>query len=92
MKRYTFSTLLLSLTLTCFNPINQQVFGQKTTINTGKSLQITENALTTILEKNRANYKEGKEDNTNLRYDGAKVICEFIIQTIKKTKLKRILK
>lgn len=60
MKRYTFSTLLLSLTLTCFNPINQQVFGQKTTINTGKSLQITENALTTILEKNRANYKEGK--------------------------------
>lgn len=60
MKRYTFSTLLLSLTLTCFNPVNQQVFGQKTTINTGKSLQITENALTTILEKNRANYKEGK--------------------------------
>ncbi|MFV0157447.1 glutaminase A [Empedobacter falsenii] len=60
MKRYTFSTLLLSLTLTCFNPINQQVFGQKTTINTEKSLQITENALTTILEKNRANYKEGK--------------------------------
>lgn len=60
MKRYTFSTLLLSLTLTCFNPINQQVFGQKTTINIGKSLQITENALTTILEKNRANYKEGK--------------------------------
>ena len=38
------------------------------------------------------NYKEGKEDNTHLRYDGAKVICEFIIQTIKKTKLKRILK
>ena len=39
-----------------------------------------------------ANYKEGKEDNTHLQYDGAKVICEFIIQTIKKTKLKRILK
>ena len=38
------------------------------------------------------NYKEGKEDNTHLRYDAAKVICEFIIQTIKKTKLKRILK
>ena len=38
------------------------------------------------------NYKEGKDDNTHLRYDGAKVICEFIIQTIKKTKLKRILK
>ena len=38
------------------------------------------------------NYKEGKEDNTHLRYDGAKVICEFIIQAIKKTKLKRILK
>ena len=25
------------------------------------------------------NYKEGKEDNTHFRYDGAKVICEFII-------------
>ena len=25
------------------------------------------------------NYKEGKEDNTHLRYDSAKVICEFII-------------
>ena len=25
------------------------------------------------------NYKERKEDNTHLRYDGAKVICEFII-------------
>ena len=38
------------------------------------------------------NYKEEKDDNTHLRYDGAKVISEFIIQTIKKTKLKRILK
>lgn len=63
MKRYTFSTLLLSLTLTCFNPINQQVFGQKTTINSSKSLQINEKTLSDILEKNRAYYKEGKVAN-----------------------------
>ncbi len=60
MKRYTFSTLLLSLTLTCFNPINQTVYGQTTSKNSSKSLQINEKTLSDILEKNRAFYKEGK--------------------------------
>lgn len=60
MKRYTFSTLLLSLTLTCFNPINQTVFGQNTSKNSSKSLQINEKTLSDILEKNKAFYKEGK--------------------------------
>lgn len=59
MKQYTFSTLLLSLTLTCFNPINQQAFGQKTTINSSKSLQINEKTLSTILENNKMYYKQG---------------------------------
>ena len=60
MKRYTFSTLLLSLTLTCFNPINQTVYGQNTSKNSSKSLQINEKTLSDILEKNKAFYKEGK--------------------------------
>ncbi|MDM1547162.1 glutaminase A [Empedobacter falsenii] len=60
MKRYTFSTLLLSLTLTCFNPINQTVYGQTTSKNSSKSLQINEKTLSDILEKNKAFYKEGK--------------------------------
>ena len=60
MKRYTFSTLLLSLSLTCFNPINQTVYGQNTSKNSSKSLQINEKTLSDILEKNKAFYKEGK--------------------------------
>lgn len=60
MKRYTFSTLLLSLTLTCFNPINQTVHGQTTSKNSSKSLQINEKTLSDILEKNKAFYNEGK--------------------------------
>ncbi len=60
MKRYTFSTLLLSLTLTCFNPINHTVYGQNTSKNSSKSLQINEKTLSDILEKNKAFYKEGK--------------------------------
>ncbi|MDM1061449.1 glutaminase A [Empedobacter falsenii] len=60
MKRYTFSTLLLSLTLTCFNPINQTVYGQTTSKNSSKSLQINEKTLSDILEKNKAFYNEGK--------------------------------
>ncbi|HCC94793.1 MAG TPA: glutaminase A, partial [Flavobacteriaceae bacterium] len=60
MKRYTFSTLLLSLTLTCFNPINHTVYGQNTSKNSSKSLQINEKTLNDILEKNKAFYKEGK--------------------------------
>ncbi len=60
MKRYTFSTLLLSLTLTCFNPINQTVYGQNTSKNSSKSLQINEKTLNDILERNKAFYKEGK--------------------------------
>ncbi|WP_413531983.1 glutaminase A [Empedobacter brevis] len=60
MKRYTFSTLLLSLTLTCFNPINKTVYGQNTSKNISKSIQISEKTLNDILEKNRADYKEGK--------------------------------
>ena len=38
------------------------------------------------------NYPEGKSDNTHLRYEGARKICEFITQKIKKTKLKIIIK
>ncbi|WP_038330614.1 MULTISPECIES: glutaminase A [Empedobacter] len=60
MKRYTFSTLILSLTLTCFNPINHTVYGQNTSKNSSKSLQINEKTLSDILEKNKAFYKEGK--------------------------------
>ncbi|QLL58080.1 MULTISPECIES: glutaminase A [Empedobacter] len=60
MKRYTFSTLLLSLTLTCFNPINHTVYGQNTSKNSSKNLQINEKTLSDILEKNKAFYKEGK--------------------------------
>lgn len=60
MKRYTFSTLLLSLTLTCFNPINQTVYGQNTSKNSSKNLQINEKTLSDILEKNKDFYKEGK--------------------------------
>ncbi|MDM1551235.1 glutaminase A [Empedobacter falsenii] len=60
MKRYTFSTLLLSLTLTCFNPINHTVYGQNTSKNSSKSLQTNEKTLSDILEKNKAFYKEGK--------------------------------
>ncbi|WP_314241165.1 glutaminase A [Empedobacter tilapiae] len=60
MKRYTFSTLLLSLTLICFNPINQTVYGQNTSKNSSKSLQINEKTLSDILEKNKAFYKKGK--------------------------------
>ncbi|WP_312313960.1 glutaminase, partial [Empedobacter brevis] len=60
MKQYTFPTILLSLTLTCFNPINQTVFGQKTTQSVSNSLQLTEKTLTNILEKNRMYYKRGK--------------------------------
>lgn len=60
MKRYTFSTLLLSLTLTCFNPINDTVYGQNTSKNSSKSLQINEKTLSDILVKNKAFYKEGK--------------------------------
>ncbi len=60
MKQYTFSTILLSLTLTCFNPINQTVFGQKTTQSASNRLQLTETTLTNILEKNRMYYKQGK--------------------------------
>lgn len=60
MKRYTFSTLLLSLTLTCFNPINQTVYGQNTSKNSSRSLQINEKTLNDILERNKAFYKEGK--------------------------------
>lgn len=60
MKRYTFSTLLLSLTLTCFNPINQTVYGQNMSKNSSRSLQINEKTLNDILERNKAFYKEGK--------------------------------
>lgn len=60
MKRYTFSTLLLSLTLTYFNPINHTVYGQNKSKNSSKSLQINEKTLSDILEKNKAFYKEGK--------------------------------
>ncbi len=60
MKRYTFSTLLLSLTLTCFNPINHTVYGQNTSKNSSKNLQINEKTLSDILEKKKAFYKEGK--------------------------------
>lgn len=63
MKRYTFSTLLLSLTLTCFNPINQTVYGQNTSKNSSKIFQINEKTLGDILEKNKAFYKEGKVAN-----------------------------
>lgn len=60
MKRYTFSTLLLSLTLTCFNPINQTVYGQNMSKNSSRSLQINEKTLNDILERNKAFHKEGK--------------------------------
>lgn len=60
MKRYTFSTLLLCLTLTCFNPINQTVYGQNMSKNSSRSLQINEKTLNDILERNKAFYKEGK--------------------------------
>lgn len=60
MKRYTFSTLLLSLTLTCFNPTNQTVYGQNMSKNSSRSLQINEKTLNDILERNKAFYKEGK--------------------------------
>lgn len=60
MKRYTFSTLLLSLTLTCFNTINQTVYGQNMSKNSSRSLQINEKTLNDILERNKAFYKEGK--------------------------------
>ncbi|MGM9858754.1 MAG: rhamnogalacturonan acetylesterase [Bacilli bacterium] len=39
-----------------------------------------------------SNYPEGKQDNTHLRYEGAQIICEFIVKNLKKTKLKKIIK
>ena len=38
------------------------------------------------------NYLDGKEDNTHLRYEGALLICQMIVDQLSKTKLKFILK
>ena len=38
------------------------------------------------------NYLDGKEDNTHLRYEGALLICQMIVDQFSKTKLKFILK
>ena len=38
------------------------------------------------------NYLDGKEDNTHLRYEGALLICQMIVDQLSKTNLKFILK